>query len=150
MDEELVLYKKLSENAKTPHRSTPRSAGLDLFSAESTVVFSRSQVVIKTDISIALPIGTYGRIASRSGLALKHGISVLGGVVDPDYNGNLKVILNNNSGIDFYVVKGQRIAQLIIEKICMGKLVEVSSLPETQRNCMGFGSTEIREENNEL
>ena len=114
MDEGLIYYKKLSDNATTPQRSTPQSVGLDLFSAESMVVPSRLQAVVKTDISVAIPVGTYGRIASRSGLAVKHGIGVLGGVIDPDYTGNLKVILNNNSGIDFSVFQGQRIAQLII------------------------------------
>ena len=138
----LLLFTKLSNNAKSPHRSTSLSAGLDLFSAENIQLPSKSQAVIKTDISIALPAGTYGRIAPRSGLAVKKSIAVLAGVIDQDYRGNIKVVLFNHSESDFNVEKGQGIAQLIVEKIYTPELVEVTELPETQRGARGFGSTE--------
>ena len=142
MTECSLLFTKLSHNATSPRRSTPHSAGLDLFSAEKLLIPSRSQAVIQTDISVVLPIGTYGRVAARSGLAVKNSIAVMAGVIDRDYTGNLKVILFNHSETDFNVSKGQGIAQLIIERISMPKLVEVSSLPETYRGDKGFGSTE--------
>ena len=112
------------------------------FSAENIQLPSKSQAVINTDISVSLPEGTYGRIAPRSGLAIKNSIAVLAGVIDQDYRGNIKVILFNHSESDFNVEKGQGIAQLIVEKIYTPELVELTELPETQRGARGFGSTE--------
>ena len=101
--------------------------------------------VVKTDISIACPAGTYARIAPRSGLAVKKGIDVGAGVVDADYRGNVGVVLFNFGTEDFTVDVGDRIAQLILEKVNMAPVVEVEELTETERGAGGFGSTGVKE-----
>jgi dUTP pyrophosphatase len=86
---------RLTDNAILPSRGTPGAAGLDLYSADGYVVMPGHRVVVSTGISVKLPVGTYGRVAPRSGLAAKHGLDVLAGVIDPDYQGELKVVLVN-------------------------------------------------------
>lgn len=95
----------------------------------------------KTDLQIALPDGCYGRVAPRSGLAVKHFVDVGAGVVDADYRGNLCVVLFNFGKEDFKVKRGDRIAQLICEKISYPELEEVQRLDETVRGENGFGSS---------
>ncbi|CAI5973542.1 unnamed protein product [Closterium sp. NIES-65] len=97
--------------------------------------------LVKTDLAVAIPLGTYARVAPRSGLALKHSINVGGGVVDYDYRGNVGVILFNHSDNDFPVKAGDRVAQLILERIVTPDVVEVEELDETTRGAGGFGST---------
>lgn len=110
-------------------------------SAYDYVVPARGKLLVKTDIQIEVPTGCYGRVAPRSGLALKNSIDVGAGVIDEDYRGNVGVILFNFSEADFEVKKGDRIAQLICERIAYPNLVEVDSLTETARGEGGFGST---------
>lgn len=94
-----------------------------------------------TDIQVQVPEGSYGRVAPRSGLAVKNFIDVGAGVVDEDYRGNLGVVLFNHSDLDFEVKKGDRIAQFICERIFYPELEEVKSLTDTERGAGGFGST---------
>ena len=101
--------------------------------------------MVQTDLQIQLPEGCYGRIAPRSGLALKHHIDIGGGIVDEDYRGNLGVILYNHSDVPFTVSRGDRIAQLICQQICYPKLEEVKVLSITERGDRGFGSTGIKQ-----
>jgi deoxyuridine 5'-triphosphate nucleotidohydrolase len=127
--EDLSKYlqvKRLSENAIIPTRGSPNAAGFDLSSAEDTVVQAGRVGIVKTDLSIACPGGTYARIAPRSGLAVKKFIDVGAGVVDADYRGPIGVVLFNFGADDFIVEKGDRIAQLILEKISMAEVVEVT------------------------
>ena len=138
---EILRFKKLSENATTPVRSSPHSAGLDLFSAESKIIGPCDRARIRTDIAIKLPPGTYGRIAPRSGLAANHFIGIGGGVIDPDFVGGIECILFNHQNSPFQVTKGMRISQLIIEKISYPELLEVDVLEETERGVNGFGSS---------
>lgn len=105
------------------------------------MVPARGKALVKTDIQIEVPFGTYGRVAPRSGLAWKNFIDVGAGVIDQDYRGNVGVILFNHSDVDFEVKKGDRIAQLICERIVYPNLVHVDSLTETARGEGGFGST---------
>ena len=137
----ILKFKKLSKNATTPVRSSPYSAGLDLFSAEYKIIEPRDRARIRTDIAIKLPPGTYGRIAPRSGLAANHFIGVGGGVIDRDFIGGIECILFNHQNNPFQVTKGMRISQLIIEKISYPELLEVDVLEETERGGKGFGST---------
>lgn len=111
------------------------------FSAYDTVVPARGKGLVKTDIQIEVPFGTYGRVAPRSGLAWKNFIDVGAGVIDQDYRGNVGVILFNHSETDFDVKKGDRIAQLICERIVYPNLAQVDSLTDTVRGEGGFGST---------
>ncbi|XP_002877532.2 deoxyuridine 5'-triphosphate nucleotidohydrolase [Arabidopsis lyrata subsp. lyrata] len=135
--------KKLSEKAVLPTRGSSLSAGYDLSSAVDSKVPARGKALIPTDLSIAVPEGTYARIAPRSGLAWKHSIDVGAGVIDADYRGPVGVILFNHSDVDFEVKFGDRIAQLIIEKIVTPVVVEVEDLDDTVRGDGGFGSTGV-------
>ena len=126
-----------------PRRSSAGAAGFDLSSAASVVVPSRGRAMVPTDLSIAVPDGTYGRIAPRSGLALRSGIDVGAGVVDADYRGPLAVVLFNHSDKDFSIQTGDRIAQLILEKIAIAEVEERDELSDTERGQAGFGSTGV-------
>jgi deoxyuridine 5'-triphosphate nucleotidohydrolase len=136
-----IYVKKLREDAQLPTRGSAAAAGLDLYSAEDVVIAPLSRALIKTGISVAVDHGTYFRIAPRSGLALKHGIDVMAGVVDSDYRGEIGVILVNLNDSPFSVLKGDRIAQGIVEMICLAHVVEVNDLDSTDRGSNGFGST---------
>ena len=110
-------------------------------SAVDAIVPARGKAIIPTDISIAIPVGTYARIAPRSGLAAKFFIDVGAGVIDYDYRGSVGVVLFNFNESNFEVKKGDRIAQLILEVIVNPPVIEVESLDETKRGEGGFGST---------
>ncbi|KAF2278143.1 dUTP diphosphatase [Westerdykella ornata] len=131
----------LSDKARAPTKGSAFAAGHDLYSARDVVVPARGRARVDTDISIAVPVGTYGRIAPRSGLAAKHGIDTLAGVIDADYRGQVGVILANLSDEDFQIKAGDRIAQLIVERIVMPEVVVVEKLEESVRGAGGFGST---------
>lgn len=96
---------------------------------------------MELDISIAVPAGTYGRVAPRSGLASKHGIDTGAGVIDADYRGPVKVLLFNFGEKEFEINEGDRVAQLIVERIYTPEVVVVEELEETVRGAGGFGST---------
>ncbi|PXF40320.1 Deoxyuridine 5'-triphosphate nucleotidohydrolase [Gracilariopsis chorda] len=134
---------KLHEKAKLPKRGSALSAGYDLAAGEETVVPAKGRAVVKTGLKIQVPTGCYGRVAPRSGLAVKNFIDTGAGVVDADYRGELGVVLFNFSEEEFKVNVGDRIAQLIIEKVCMGPVEEVKELDETERGEGGFGSTGV-------
>ncbi|KAL5508590.1 DUT1 [Sanghuangporus vaninii] len=136
-----LLIKRISDKARLPTRGSPYAAGYDLYSAEKKVVPAKSKALIDTQISIAVPKGCYGRVAPRSGLASKFMIDTGAGVIDSDYRGIVFVLLFNFSDSDFEIVEGDRIAQLIIEKIETPDVVEVNDLDETLRGAGGFGST---------
>ena len=117
---------RLTPTAFLPVRSTPGSAGYDLFSNDNYVILPGHRVVVPTGISVRIPDGTYGRIAPRSGLAVKHGLNILAGVVDPDYHEEIKVIIQNHDvNRPFIIRPGYRIAQLILEKFETPEVVEV-------------------------
>ena len=105
-----LLVQLLSQNATVPTRGTAEAAGYDLYSTEHTVIPPHSRVKVSTEISILVTSGTYGRIAPRSGLAMKHSIDIAAGVLDADYRGPVIVGLVNNSSIPFEVNVGDRIA----------------------------------------
>jgi len=140
-----LSVKLLVPQAVVPVRSTPQSAGFDLFSSDSYVVRPGERAVVSTGIQIGLPPGTYGRVAPRSGHAIKNGLGVGAGVVDPDYQGELKVVLFNHDTRESFVIKpGYRIAQLILEKYDADADVVVTDAIEYSndvRGTGGFGST---------
>ena len=115
---------RLTENAILPTRGSTRAAGLDLYSAYDLTVPGRGLVSVVTDLQIHVPEGFYGRIAPRSGLALHHHIDIGAGVTDEDYRGNVAVILFNHSDKPFVINRGDRVAQLICEKIYYSVLEE--------------------------
>jgi dUTP pyrophosphatase len=133
--------KKLSEHAVIPSRGSNGAAGYDLHAAYDAVVPKRGKALVKTDLAMIIDPSVYGRIAPRSGLAWKHSIDVGAGVIDSDYRGNIGIVLFNHGDDDFIIGKGDRIAQLIFEKIQMVEFAEVDELEETNRANGGFGST---------
>jgi dUTP pyrophosphatase len=136
-----LLIKKLSDEATTPTRGSAFAAGYDLYASKDTTVPAHGKVLVSTDISIACPEGTYGRIAPRSGLASKHFIDTGAGVIDSDYRGEVKVLLFNHASDDFPIKHGDRIAQLVLERIYTPEIMEVTDLEESVRGAGGFGST---------
>mmetsp|Transcript_18749 Transcript_18749/g.46564 ORF Transcript_18749/g.46564 Transcript_18749/m.46564 type:complete len:168 (-) Transcript_18749:54-557(-) len=146
-EEPPLLVKKLSEDATIPTKGSVLSAGFDLYAAKPTSIGPGERGIVATDISIKCPPGTYARIAPRSGLAVKKGIDCGAGVVDADYRGPVGVVLFNLDKTNtFEVQKGDRIAQMILEKINMAGIVEVQDLDETERGAGGFGSTGVSAE----
>lgn len=139
-----INVKKFSENAIIPTQGTNFAAGYDLYAAEDALVVCGSRKLIKTNISMEITPGYYGRIAPRSGLAYKSGIDVLAGVIDCDYRGDIGVILyNTDKNIDFEIKKGDRIAQIIFEACYSATLNTVENLDNTLRQAGGFGSTGV-------
>ena len=142
-----MQVKRLSANAVLPTRGSDYAAGLDLSAAESLCIPAGQRALVKTDLSIACPPGTYARIAPRSGLAYKSGIDVGAGVIDADYRGPVGVILFNFGAADFEIQQGDRIAQLILEQIVLPDVVECAEnedLPAVGvRGVAGFGSTGV-------
>jgi len=138
-----IFFKKLHDDAVIPTRGSMEAAGLDLTSVEHTIIEPGKRAMIGTGLSCMLPISTYLRIAPRSGLAAKYGIDVLAGVVDADYRGEIKVILQNLGDEAFIVNPGDRIAQGILEIFVVAEIDELDNLVDTDRGDGGFGSTGI-------
>jgi dUTP pyrophosphatase len=139
----IIKFNKLVAQAKAPKRANPTDAGADLFSLEKYTVQPLERKLISTGISMEIPEGYYGRIAPRSGLAVKNGADVLAGVVDSSYRGEIKVVIyNTDKSNTLFVEIGDRVAQIIIEKHYNFEFVEVvEELSETDRGSGGFGST---------
>ena len=136
-----LKVKKLTHEARIPTRGSGGAVGYDLYSSDRVVIPPLHRALVGTSIAVAFPCGVYGRVAPRSGLAVKHGIQVGAGVVDPDYTGEIKVVLFNHGDRDFHIEKGDRIAQLILEKCETPEIEEIGTLEETDRGAGGFGST---------
>ncbi|KAH8700641.1 dUTPase-like protein [Talaromyces proteolyticus] len=136
-----LLVKKLVESAKAPTRGSAFAAGYDLYSAKETVIPAKGKALVDTGLAIAVPEGTYGRVAPRSGLASKYFIDTGAGVIDADYRGEVKVLLFNFSDVDFTVKEGDRVAQLVLERIYTPEVLVVEQLEESVRGAGGFGST---------
>ena len=138
---ENLYFVKLTKNAFAPETKSAAAAGYDLKSPTDCLIERENRKLILIDIAIQIPKNTYGRIAPRSGLSLNHFITVGGGVIDSDYRGNIGVILFNHSKHDYSIKRGERIAQLIVEKIQPVQLIEVEQLEPSCRDNSGFGST---------
>ncbi|MFH1637802.1 MAG: dUTP diphosphatase [Candidatus Woesearchaeota archaeon] len=141
-----VKIHKMSDKAVLPQYQTDESAGVDLHAAESCIVKKGERRLISTGLRFALPKGYEGHVRPRSGLAVKHGISVLNtpGTLDSDYRGELMVLLINHGEKDFKVEQGDRIAQLILTKYEKMELEEDDNLEDTKRGKGGFGSTGVK------
>lgn len=140
---EVLKVKKLSERAQLPKKGSALAAGFDLCSACDMKIEAGGKAMVPTDLSIAVPSGTYGRVAPRSGLAVKNFIDVGAGVIDEDYRGPVNVVLFNFGKTDFEIKQGDRIAQLVLEKIAQAEVFECENLDETERGEGGFGSTGV-------
>ncbi len=144
MNSELRIT-KLDPDAVLPVRSHEGDAGLDLVAIHDAEIYPGMRALVGTGIAVAIPYGTVGMVCPRSGLAIKHGITVTNapGIVDAGYRGELKVnLLNTDANHSFQVKAGDRIAQLVIAPIVTSEFTVVDSLDEdTERSTNGFGST---------
>jgi dUTP pyrophosphatase len=138
---DLLRFKQLDPKATLPARGSSFAAGLDICSIEDVVIEPRQRATARTGLAVAIPRGFYGRVAPRSGLAVKHGLDVLAGVIDSDYRGELCCVLYNTSDVAIELPAGSKICQLIIEKIITPQATWVNDLDETARGAGGFGST---------
>ncbi len=139
-----VLITRLDDGIPVPSYAKPGDAGADLCSRIDMVLAAGERALVPTGISVALPNGYVALVHPRSGLAIKHGISIVNtpGTVDAAYRGELQVILiNHDPRESFTIKKGDRIAQLVIQKVERAQFIEVASLPGTHRSDGGFGST---------
>jgi dUTP pyrophosphatase len=147
MEKIRVLVKKSpgNEDIPLPQYMSPHAAGMDLYAAvkEDATIKPSKIKLIPTGISIALPVGFEAQVRPRSGLAIKHGIGILNtpGTIDADYRGEVGVILINLGENPFVVKRGDRIAQMIINKVYHAHLEPSPDLPPTERNDGGFGHT---------
>lgn len=139
MEDQLRIV-KVSAHSTTPTKGSLLSAGFDLYAAEAVSIAAGGKGIVSTGLNIAVPRGSYGRIAPRSGLALIHHLQVGAGVVDADFRGVVKIILFNHGKHPFVVQIGDRVAQLICEKIYYPQLTEVPDLDVTIRGARGCGS----------
>jgi deoxyuridine 5'-triphosphate nucleotidohydrolase len=138
--QQVMEVKKFHPDAVIPKRQTEASVGHDLHTIEEKVVPPRGLAMIDTGIGVRIPYGSYARIAPRSGLSLK-GLDTMAGVVDPDWRASIKVILFNHTDKEYQVLKGDRIAQLILERVALPIVKEVAELDDTARGTGGFGHT---------
>ena len=132
-------FVKMSANVVTPTRATGGSVGLDFYSPADYVIPPHSQLLIPTQIKLQIPLGYYGRLASKSGLAILHQLHVGAGVIDPDYTGEIMVLMINAASRVYSIKKDDPIAQLILEKVSIPILREIKELPPTIRGAQGCG-----------
>ncbi len=138
-----LKVKLLDEKAVLPRRAHPGDAGLDIFSIEEKEILPGESALIKTGLIIELPENTEAQIRPRSGLALKHNVTVLNtpGTIDFGYRGEIMVILVNHGKEKFRVLEGMKIAQVVVQPVLAVDVVEVDELSETSRGEGGFGSS---------
>lgn len=136
-----IYFKKLHTDAVVPSRGSAYAAGYDLTSIDTLTLQPGEIRLVSTGIACALPSGTYGRIAPRSGMSVKTGMIINAGVIDEDYRGEIKVCAQNPTPRAIEISAGMRVAQMVIERIMTPETQLVDELPETVRGSSGFGST---------
>jgi dUTP pyrophosphatase len=143
MENEIAVPVVLSEDARLPEYQTSGSAGMDVRSSEAVELAPMERKLVPTGIRIAVPPGYEAQMRPRSGLAIKHGISMVNtpGTIDSDYRGELRVILINLGQESVRLEKGERIAQMVLCPVVRAELTPTDELPETERGEGGFGST---------
>ena len=142
-----LAIQRLREDAVVPARAYPGDAGLDLAACERLELGPGERAVVGTGLAVAIPEGYAGFVQPRSGLASRHGISVVNapGLIDSGYRGELRVVLLNTDRAESFVVQpGMRIAQLVVLPVPQLELVETEELPESERGVRGFGSSRAR------
>lgn len=140
-----IEIKRLNNDSVVPSYATKGDAGADLHASHSVVILPGESKLVPTGISLAIPEGYVGLVHPRSGLAAKHGITVLNapGTIDSGFRGELKVILINHGTDSYSVSRNDRIAQLVIQKVEEAEFVMVDELSSSERGLDGFGSTGV-------
>jgi dUTP pyrophosphatase len=137
----MSLQVNVDGDGALPEYGSSASAGADLRASEDVVIAPGARAAVGTALRLEIPAGHVGLIWPRSGLAVKHGIDTLAGVVDSDYRGEVRVVLVNHGEAPFSIARGDRIAQLLIQKVERPSFVAAKELGETTRGASGFGST---------
>jgi dUTP pyrophosphatase len=137
---ELMVH-RLHPDAKLPEYAHDNDAGMDVFAYEAVVVPARGHALVHLGISFAVPDGYVALIWEKSGLARNHGIGSMGGVIDAGYRGEVTMIARNHTDTDYQFAKGDKVAQILLQKIEHPVLIDIDRLPESERGTGGFGST---------
>ena len=137
----LIRFQKILAEAIIPHYAHQGDAGMDIFSVEEDIIKAGERKNIRTGIKMELPEGFVGLVWDKSGLALKNGIKTMAGVIDAGYRGEIGIVLVNLSHQDYKIEKGQKIAQMLIQKVERAEIEDTQELSETKRGDGGFGST---------
>lgn len=146
MSSPALAVRRLVEHAVLPRRAHPGDAGIDLVAAERCELSPGARALVGTGIAVAIPDGWTGLVCPRSGLATRHGISMVNspGVIDAGYRGEVRVLLHNTDLVEPFVVEpGDRIAQLLLVPVMLAGTVEVDDLGDSERADGGFGSTGV-------
>ncbi|MBI2415488.1 MAG: dUTP diphosphatase [Candidatus Kerfeldbacteria bacterium] len=138
-----VNVQRLHPQAQLPHYAHQSDAGMDLYAVGEVVVAAGQRARINTGVALAIPAGYVGLVWDKSGLAHDHGITVLAGVIDASYRGEIMVVVFNTSQQPYTVQTGKKIAQLLIQPVATADLIECQELPRTTRQTGGFGSTGV-------
>ncbi|MEP6819248.1 MAG: dUTP diphosphatase [bacterium] len=136
-----LSFKRLDPRATLPTRGSSQAAGLDIYSIEEVDIEPKQRALVRTGLAVAIPEGYYGRVAPRSGLATKHGLDVLAGVIDADYRGEIGCLLYNSGGETIHLPASSKVCQLIVERIITPEAMWSDEISETDRGGGGFGST---------
>lgn len=137
----MIRVKKLSPQAITPKYNHPDDAGMDFFALDIVVIQPNERKIIPTGIALAIPKGFVGLIWDKSGIAAKHGLKTMAGVIDAGYRGEIKILIHNLSSQAYTVEAGAKIAQMLIQPVEQKEIKEVKELDDTSRGEGGFGST---------
>lgn len=136
-----IKFQKVLDEAIIPYYAHQGDAGMDIFSAEETTIKAGERKSVRTGVKMEMPEGFVGLVWDKSGLALKNGIKTMAGVIDAGYRGEIGIVLANLSNQDYKIEKGQKIAQMLIQKAERAEIEEARELSETKRGSGGFGST---------
>lgn len=136
-----LKVKKIVPEAKLPIRAKEGDAGLDLHSVESCVIAPMERRAVRTGIALEIPMGCVGLVWDKSGLAAKIGLKTMGGVIDAGYRGEILVVLANLGDEAHAIAVGDKVAQLLVQRVELFPVEEVSDLPDSERGADGFGST---------
>ena len=137
----LLEFKRLDPRAQLPSRGSAAAAGLDVYLLEELTIDPGQRTLGRTGLAVAIPEGYYGRLAPRSGLAVKQGLDTLAGVIDADYRGEIGCLLYNSGDETIHLAAKSKICQLIIEKIITPDAAWADDISDTERGIGGFGST---------
>ena len=139
---DVLRFKQLDPRAVLPRRGSALAAGLDICSIEVVELQPKQRATVRTGLAVAIPPGFYGRVAPRSGLAVKSGLDMLAGVIDSDYRGEICCVLYNTGDEIITLPTGSKICQLIVEQIITPEAAWANDLDATARGAGGFGSTD--------
>lgn len=139
-----IKIKKINPEARIPIYAIKNDAGMELYSVENITVEPGKILACGTGVAVAIPVGYVGLIWDKSGVAFNGGIKTMGGVIDSSYRGEIKIILTNLSNKAYIINKGDKVAQMLIQKVEVSEIEEVQELDDTERGEGRFGSTGIK------